>query len=80
MENMDKLVEQTNTMLNEKLEQLEVLEAEKKEIISMYENAQSSEKALLEVEMKKSEKNYKNLCDEVFALAEKVKKLKKRCC
>ena len=32
MENVDKLIEQANAILNEKLEQLEVLEAEKKEI------------------------------------------------
>lgn len=80
MENINKLLEQANSILNEKLEQLEVLETEKKEIISMYEKAKPTEKVLLEVEMKKSEEKYKNLCDEVLILSEKVKKLKKRFC
>ncbi len=80
MENIDKLLEQANTSLNNKLQQLEVLEAEKKEIISMYEVAKPTEKVLLEVEMKKSEEKYKNLCDEVLTLSEKVKKLKKHYC
>lgn len=77
MENIDKLLEQANVILNDKLQQLELLEAEKKEIISMYENARQAEKLLIEVEMKKSEKKFKNLCDEVLILSEKVKKLKK---
>lgn len=77
MENIDKLLGQANTSLNNKLQQLELLEAEKKEIISMYENANPAEKVLLEVEMKKSVEKYKNLCNEVLTLSEKVKKLKK---
>ena len=80
MENINKLLEQANTILNEKLEQLEILETEKKEIISMYKKARPTEKVLLEVEMKKSEEKYKNLCDEVLTLAEKVKKLKDNYC
>lgn len=80
MENINKLLEQANTILNEKLEQLDVLETEKKEIISMHEKAKPAEKMLLEVEMKKSEEKYKNLCDEVLTLSEKVKKLKEHYC
>ena len=80
MENINKLLEQTNIMLNKKLEQLEVLEIEKKEIISMYENANPAKKVLLEVAMKKSEEKYKKLCDEVLKISEKVKKMKKHYC
>lgn len=76
MEKINKLIQQANVSLNDKLEQLEVLEAEKKELISMYVNAKPTEKVLLEVEMKKSEQKYKKLCDEVIKLSEKVKKLK----
>lgn len=77
MENINKLVEQVNARLNEILEQLEVLETEKKEIISQYENAKPSEKILLEVEMKKSEEKYKKMCEDILKLSEKVKDLKK---
>ena len=80
MTNINKLLEQTNTILNEKLELLEALETEKKEIISMYKNAKPVEKVLLEVDMKKSEEKYKNLSDEVLTLSGKVKKLKKHYC
>ena len=80
MENIDKLLGQANAILNEKLEQLEVLEVEKKTIISMYEQANIVQKKLLEVEMKKSEEKYKNLCDEVLTLSDKVKKLKDQYC
>lgn len=79
MENIKILIEQANTKLNEVLEQLEVLEAEKKEIISLYENAKPSEKVLLEVKMKKSEEQYKKLCNNILTLSEKVKVLKKHC-
>lgn len=80
MENIDKLLEQANTSLNDKLQQLEILETEKKEIVSMYEKARPTEKVLFEVEMKNSEEKYKNLCNEVLTLSEEVKKLKKRFC
>ena len=80
MENIDKLLGQANAILNEKLEQLEVLEVEKKKIISMYEQANIAQKKLLEVEMKKSEEKYKNLCNEVLTLSDKVKKLKDQYC
>lgn len=79
MENINILIEQANTKLNEILEQLEVLETEKNEIISLYENAKPSEKVLLEVKMKKSEEQYKKLCNNILTLSEKVKVLKKHC-
>lgn len=77
MENIDKLLEEVNATLSDKLQQLELLEIEKKSIIEHYENAKPAEKLLFEIEMKKSEEKYKNLCDEVLALSDKVKKLKK---
>ena len=80
MEKIDKLLEIASDSLDDKLQQLELLEEEKKEIISKYENANDTQKKLLEKEMKKSEEKYKNLCDEVLTLSEKVKKLKKQYC
>lgn len=80
MENISELLEQANTILNNKLKQLEYLEIEKKRIISMYEKASSTERITLENEMQKSKEKYKNLCAEVLTFAEKVKKLKAHYC
>lgn len=80
MENINELLKQANDSLNNKLEQLEILESEKKQIIELYEKLKPADKVLLEVEMKKSEEKYKNLCDNVLILCEKVKKLKKQYC
>ena len=75
MSDIEKLVEQINDELVVKMEQLEVLEKEKREIIDRYAVANSAEKYLLEIEMKKSEDKFKNLCDEVLAISKKVDKI-----
>ena len=80
MEKVDKLLEQANEILNEKLEQLEVLEEEKKKIVLLYEKVDLNKRVLIEKEMKKSIDRYKKLCDEVLMLSVKIKKLKKEYC
>lgn len=76
MENIDKLIDKVNANLNEKLKQLEILEYEKKVIIEQYNKTKSSERLLIEIEMKKSVEKFKKLSEEVLMLSEKVKKLK----
>lgn len=78
MENVEKLVKQAREILDSKLEELKVLEAEKQEIISQYEIANQTGKSLLEIKMKNSEAKYKKLYEEVLTLSEKVKILKKK--
>lgn len=80
MENVEKLVKQAREILDSKLEELKVLEAEKQEIISQYEIANQTGKSLLEIKMKNSEAKYKKLYEEVLTLSEKVKVLKKKTC
>ncbi len=80
MGNINKVLEQANAILNEKLAQLDFLEAEKRELILLYLNANLNDKKFYEAEMKKSEEKYYNLCNEVLMLAEQVKGLKESFC
>lgn len=80
MRDINKLLQEANANLNNKIKQLEILESEKKKIIEMYETAKPTEKILLEVEMKKSIKNYKQLLNEVLNFSKNVKKFKKSNC
>ena len=77
MEDLEKMIEQINLILDIKLKKLDALEREKKEILSRYIKANSSEKSLIEHEMKESEKKFKKLNEDVLKLSQKVKKLKK---
>lgn len=80
MRDINKLLQEANANLNNKIKQLEILESEKKKIIEMYETAKPTEKILLEVEMKKSIKNYKQLLNKVLNFSKNVKKFKKSNC
>ena len=80
MHNIENLLQQANKILNQKLEQLKVLEAEKKQIMEQYSKATSAQKSRIEIEMQKSEQKYKILCEEVLELSQKVKDLKQKYC
>lgn len=80
MQNIENLLQQANKILNQKLEQLKVLEAEKKQIMEQYSKATSAQKSQIEIEMQKSEQKYKILCEEVLELSQKVKNLKQKFC
>ena len=80
MQNIENLLQQANKILNQKLEQLKVLEAEKKQIMEQYSKATSAQKSQIEIEMQKSEQKYKILCEEVLELSQKVKNVKQKLC
>ena len=80
MKNINELINQANISLNDKLLKLDALEKEKMQILEKYKYCKQEEKSLIEVEMKKSEKNFKNLCDEILLLSQKVKNLKNYYC
>lgn len=80
MENIDKITNQTISTLNDMLNQLSILENEKQKILNDYNNANSSEKIILEAKMKKSESKYKKLYKDITKLSEKIKKLKNKYC
>lgn len=58
---------------------LKTLEKEKQEIIKAYNEADEKEKENITNKMKESEEKFKELCDSIFELYAKVKKLKKQC-
>ncbi len=76
MVEIDEIIKLANLSLNDKLNQLEVLEEEKIQILLRYQKSSLQERKLIEKEMKESEERFKKLSEEVSALSEKVKKLK----
>lgn len=80
MENIKERLSKANFILDSKLKKLEELETEKKDIIERFSNANDKERAKIEQEMKTSEEKFIALSDEVSAIAEKIKKLKKIYC
>ena len=80
MQDIKKIIKQATETLNRKLQQLEVLQAEKQQIIEQCQNATPDEMILLEQKMKRSEEKYKTLCDDVLEFSQKVKMLKKNFC
>ena len=80
MRSVEKSIEKINVILEQKLTQLKTLESEKKDIIARYQNASEDERIAIESEMAQSEQKFKTLNDDMLALAQKVKKLKKKSC
>ena len=80
MDKIDKMLEQAKLALNDYVKQFELLEKEKKKIISLYKKATQKDRTILEEKMKESEAKYKKLCEEIMLFSLKVKKLKKQCC
>jgi hypothetical protein len=78
MDNINEVLKKAKAKLDEKLSELEVLEADKKDILIRYEKVNKEERELIEKEMKESEEKFKSLSEEVLIFAEKVKELKKR--
>ncbi len=80
MRSVEKSIEKINVILEQKLTQLKTLESEKKDIIARYKKASEDERTAIESEMAQSEQKFKTLNDDMLALAQKVKKLKKKSC
>lgn len=80
MRSVEKSIEKINVILEQKLTQLKTLESEKKDIIARYQKASEDERTAIESEMAQSEQKFKTLNDDMLALAQKVKKLKKKSC
>lgn len=78
MENIEKQLNQFEKSLEDKLKALDVLEAEKLDIMERYVDADEKSRATIEKEMKASEEKFKILAEETLALKEKIKKLKKK--
>ncbi len=78
MENFEKKLIQTEKALDDKLKALDVLEAEKLDIMERYVDADEKTRAKIEKEMKVSEEKFKTLAEETLILKEEIKKLKKR--
>lgn len=80
MNKLDKMLEQSKFVLNNYVKQLEILDLEKKKIVSLCKNASLKDRVNLEEKMKASEEKYKKLYEEVTLFALQVKKMKKQCC
>lgn len=80
MRSVEKSIEKINVILEQKLTQLKTLESEKKDIIARYQKASEDERVAIESEMAQSEQKFKTLNDDMLALAQKVKKLKRKSC
>ena len=76
MKNINKHIKDTTIILNNIINELDLLELEKKQILERYQNAKPEEKPLIEQEMIESEKKFENLYEAITALSDKVKKLK----
>ncbi len=78
MENFEKQLMEIENALADKLKVLEVLEAEKRDIIQKYNNASNIERYKIRKEMKASETKFKMLSEEMLALKQQVKMIKNK--
>ncbi len=73
---MEMTVNKIKQLLDLKLKELDVLEAEKQDIISRYKTCHEEERKDIEYEMVLSENKFKKLAEEVLELKQKVKNIK----
>ncbi len=78
MENFEKQLMEIENALADKLKVLEILEAEKRDIIQKYNNASNIERYKIRKEMKASETKFKMLSEEMLALKQQVKMIKNK--
>ena len=76
MDKIDKMIEQARSGLNECLNQLKMLEDEKKKIIELYKKAEPQDRVVLEKKMKESEAKFKKLYEDTMLFSVKIKELK----
>lgn len=73
-------IKQAEKELDKALKKLNALEKEKLDIMERYIDASDDGRKEIQKEMKASEEKYKALSEEVFALGQKIKNLKKQYC
>ncbi|MBE7074557.1 MAG: hypothetical protein E7376_01045 [Clostridiales bacterium] len=80
MDNIMKTLKKANNALDNKLKDLEQLEAEKLDILKRYAKANDEQRLEIENEMKASEVKFKLLLQDVNEISKKIDKLKKQYC
>ena len=76
MDKLDKMIEQARSGLNECLNQLKMLEDEKKKIIELYKKAEPQDRVVLEKKMEESEAKFKKLYEDTMLFSVKFKEFK----
>lgn len=78
MENISLWLKKASLKLDEKLEDLKKLEAEKVDILKRYSKVDNKERKELELEIELSQQKFMALETEVKAIYEKIEKVKKQ--
>ena len=76
MKNISEYVKEATIILNNISDELNHLEAEKKQIIARYKKATPEQKSLIERQMIESENKFKDLYAALSELSDNVKKIK----
>ena len=76
MTDIETQIQEYRDLLASKLHELEVLEAEKQEILTRLESAKYQDRTKIAADMKNSEQKYRQLAQEVKSISYEIKRLK----
>lgn len=76
MENLKQFTDNIYLILKDKLNELQILEQEKEQIMQSFALADNSQRLKIADQMKQSENKFRALCENLLELKEKVAKLK----